>query len=84
MRSVSYRFPERPFSFSAERTLGNKTSILTLMENPNDFLCFISRVSSSEQADIDRTEIANATTILDAILTEKAYDKNERPDAGGK
>ena len=42
-------------------------------------LCFH---NSKEQADIDRTEIANATAILDERLREQNYDTNARPGAG--
>ncbi|XP_022799766.1 gamma-aminobutyric acid receptor alpha-like isoform X2 [Stylophora pistillata] len=38
----------------------------------------------SEKSHFDRTEIANATFILDNILEETDYDKNARPRAGQK
>ena len=38
---------------------------------------------STEVAKIDRTEIANASAIIDKILRDKHYDKNARPGAGG-
>ena len=42
-------------------------------------LCFH---TSKEEANIDRTEIANATAILDELLKEKDYDTNARPKEG--
>lgn len=42
-------------------------------------LCFH---NSREQADIDRTEIANATYILNEHLRKENYDTNARPGEG--
>ena len=42
-------------------------------------LCFH---NSKEQADIDRTEIANATAILEEHLRKQNYDTNARPGSG--
>ncbi|XP_068726094.1 gamma-aminobutyric acid receptor subunit alpha-6-like isoform X1 [Montipora capricornis] len=53
------------------------------------FILFISLADirtgamSTEVAKIDRTEIANASAIIDKILRDKHYDKNARPGAGG-
>ena len=38
--------------------------------------------NSREQADIDRTEIANATFILNEHLRKQNYDTNARPGEG--
>jgi len=43
------------------------------------FLCFH---NSKEEAKIDRTEIANATAILNGLLKKQDYDTNARPGAG--
>lgn len=39
---------------------------------------------NSEKAKIDRTEIANGTDVLAKLLNKTCYDKNARPQAGGK
>ncbi|CAH3172375.1 unnamed protein product [Porites evermanni] len=40
--------------------------------------------SAQESTDMDRREIPNASAILDQRLKDIEYDKNERPEAGGK
>ena len=42
-------------------------------------LCFH---NSKEEANIDRTEIANATAILKELLIRQNYDTNARPGEG--
>lgn len=42
-------------------------------------LCFH---NSKEEANIDRTEIANATAILNGLLEIQNYDTNARPGEG--
>jgi len=62
--------------------------ILTFFPSPqksNDWFLSLTSVcfhNSKEEADIDRTEIANATAILVKLLKDQNYDTNARPGAG--
>ena len=59
-------------------------SLQCICVKPNNVVYFLHSAKSKEQAHIDRTEIANASAIIDALLKKNDYDKNERPNAGGK